>query len=151
MRTPHGSRSRQKRSHTFRFWRRRHIQKQWRWQAINELRRGPSNLKFDVTCRNCGKYGHKASDCWSNVSSCWDTKGKGKGKRPKRPKQAKWTKLDKSKNPKMRQDHSSWERFMRHSVVLFVLLNRWNRAIVESTRKKKNLATWSSIWTLVQP
>ena len=36
--------------------------------------------RFDGECRNCGKYGHKASDCWFKQPSKSQGKGKGTGK-----------------------------------------------------------------------
>ena len=42
--------------------------------------KGPSSPRFDGTGHNCGNDGYKASDCWSNVSSLRNTKGKGKSK-----------------------------------------------------------------------
>ena len=44
--------------------------------------------------------------------------------------------LDKSNNPKVRQDHLSWDRLMHHhKIELFVSLNQdhWNRKSVEPT------------------
>ena len=41
--------------------------------------------RFECECRNCGKYGHKASDCWDKQTN--KSQGKGKGTR-------------KSKNPR---------------------------------------------------
>ena len=35
---------------------------------------------FDRECRNCGKYGHKASDCWFKQTNKLQGKGKSKGK-----------------------------------------------------------------------
>ena len=36
--------------------------------------------RFDGECRNCGKYGHKASDCWYERANKSQGKGKGTGK-----------------------------------------------------------------------
>ena len=36
--------------------------------------------RFDGECRNCGKYGHKASDCWYKQTNKSQGKGKGTGK-----------------------------------------------------------------------
>ena len=36
--------------------------------------------KFDGECRNCGKYGHKASDCWYKQTTKSEGKGTGKSK-----------------------------------------------------------------------
>ena len=36
--------------------------------------------RFDGECRNCGKYGHKASDCWYKQTNKSHGKGKGTGK-----------------------------------------------------------------------
>ena len=36
--------------------------------------------RFDGECRNCGKYGHKAADCWYKQSPKPQAKGKGTGK-----------------------------------------------------------------------
>ena len=36
--------------------------------------------RFDGECRNCGKYGHKASDCWYKQPNKSQGKGKGTGK-----------------------------------------------------------------------
>ena len=36
--------------------------------------------RFDGECRNCGKYGHKASDCWYKQTKKSQGKGKGTGK-----------------------------------------------------------------------
>ena len=36
--------------------------------------------RFDGECRNCGKYGHKASDCWYKQTPKPQGKGKGTGK-----------------------------------------------------------------------
>ena len=33
-----------------------------------------------MTVENCGKYGHKASDCWCKQANKSQGKGKGKGK-----------------------------------------------------------------------
>ena len=35
---------------------------------------------FDGECRNCGKYGHKASDCWYKQTNKSEGKSKGTGK-----------------------------------------------------------------------
>ena len=36
--------------------------------------------RFEGGCRNCGKYGHKAADCWYNEPPKPQGKGKGTGK-----------------------------------------------------------------------
>ena len=36
--------------------------------------------RFDGECRNCGKYGRKASDCWYRQTNKSQGKGKGTGK-----------------------------------------------------------------------
>ena len=36
--------------------------------------------RFDGECRNCGEYGHKASDCWYKQTNKSQGKGKGTGK-----------------------------------------------------------------------
>ena len=36
--------------------------------------------RFDGECRNCGKYGHKAADCWYKQTTKSQDKGKGTGK-----------------------------------------------------------------------
>ena len=36
--------------------------------------------RFDGECRNCGKYGHKASDCWYKQTKKTQGEGKGTGK-----------------------------------------------------------------------
>ena len=36
--------------------------------------------RFEGECRNCGKYGHKAADCWSKQMTKSQGKGKGTGK-----------------------------------------------------------------------
>ena len=36
--------------------------------------------RFDGECRNCGKYGHNASDCWYKQTNKSQGKGKGTGK-----------------------------------------------------------------------
>ena len=36
--------------------------------------------RFDGECRNCGKYGHKTSDCWYKQTNKSQGKGKGTGK-----------------------------------------------------------------------
>ena len=38
------------------------------------------HLRFDGECRNCGKYGHKAADCWYKQTIKSQGKGKGTGK-----------------------------------------------------------------------
>ena len=36
--------------------------------------------RFEGECRNCGKYGHKAADCWYKQTTKSQGKGKGTGK-----------------------------------------------------------------------
>ena len=36
--------------------------------------------RFEGECRNCGKYGHKAADCWYKQPPKPQRKGKGSGK-----------------------------------------------------------------------
>ena len=36
--------------------------------------------RFEGECRNCGKYGHKAADCWFKQPSKPQGKGRGTGK-----------------------------------------------------------------------
>ena len=36
--------------------------------------------RFEAECRNCGKYGHKAADCWYKQPPKPQGKGKGSGK-----------------------------------------------------------------------
>ena len=36
--------------------------------------------RFEGECRNCGKYGHKAADCWYKQTTKYQGKGKGTGK-----------------------------------------------------------------------
>ena len=38
------------------------------------------HTRFDGECRNCGKHGHKAADCWYKPQHKPQGKGKGTGK-----------------------------------------------------------------------
>ena len=38
------------------------------------------HARFEGECRNCGKYGHKASDCWCKQTNKSQGEGKGTGK-----------------------------------------------------------------------
>ncbi len=45
--------------------------------------KGSGKGTFDGNCKHCGKYGHKADACWSNLANkdaMEKGKGKGKGK-----------------------------------------------------------------------
>ena len=53
--------------------------------------------RFDLECRNCGKYGHKASDCWYKQTN--KSKGKGTGKS-----KSKVTEISESDNSKQVDD-----------------------------------------------
>ena len=41
---------------------------------------GKWNTRFDGECRNCGKHGHKAADCWYKQQHKSQGEGKGTGK-----------------------------------------------------------------------
>ena len=47
-------------------------------EGCGEMTTGHS--RFDGECRNCGKDGHKASDCWYKQTNKSQFKGKGTGK-----------------------------------------------------------------------
>ena len=51
--------------------------------------------RFEGECRNCGKYGHKASDCWYKQTNKFQGKGKGTGK--SKPKVTEISESDSSK------------------------------------------------------
>ena len=55
--------------------------------------------RFDGECRNCGKYGHKASDCWYKQTNKSQGKGKGTGKS-----KSKVTEISESDNRKQVDD-----------------------------------------------
>ena len=55
--------------------------------------------RFDGECRNCGKYGHKASDCWYKQTNKSQGKGKGTGKS-----KSKVTEISESDNSKQVDD-----------------------------------------------
>ena len=55
--------------------------------------------RFDGECRNCGKYGHKASDCWYKQTNKSQGKGKGTGKS-----KSKVTEISESENSKQVED-----------------------------------------------
>ena len=55
--------------------------------------------RFDGECRNCGKYGHKASDCWCKQTNKSQGKGKGTGKS-----KSKMTEISESDNSKQVDD-----------------------------------------------
>ena len=55
-------------------------------EALNVERTGGSYKKFKGTCNKCGKYGHKAADCWSkknNDSNPSNNNGSGGGNKKK--------------------------------------------------------------------
>ena len=55
--------------------------------------------RFDGECRNCGKYGHKASDCWYKQTNKSQGKGRGTGKS-----KSKVTEISESDNSKQVDD-----------------------------------------------
>ena len=55
--------------------------------------------RFDGECRNCGKHGHKASDCWYKQTNKSQGKGKGTGKL-----KSKVTEISESDNSKQVDD-----------------------------------------------
>ena len=55
--------------------------------------------RFEGECRNCGKYGHKASDCWYKQTNKSQGKGKGTGKS-----KSKVTEISESDNSKQVDD-----------------------------------------------
>ena len=57
------------------------------------------HARFDGECRNCGKYGHKASDCWYKQTNKSQGKGKGTGKS-----KSKVTEISESDNSKQVDD-----------------------------------------------
>ena len=57
--------------------------------------------RFEGECRNCGKYGHKASDCWYKQTNKSQGKGKGTGKS-----KSKVTEITESDSSK--QVHETW-------------------------------------------
>ena len=52
--------------------------------------------RFEGACRNCGKYGHKASDCWYKQAN--KSQGKGKGTGNSKSKVTEISESDNSKN-----------------------------------------------------
>ena len=93
--------------------------------------------RFEGECRNCGKYGHKAADCWYKQPPKPQGKGEGSGKS-----KFKVTEISESDSSKQAEETWTPHTSVPQSSLITCSFGQWQRAKLSHA-----LHSWNAQWS----